>query len=106
MPELHDDHPSIIAFGLHHPCERCKQHAINPFATLDDAPLKALILRVVHDEEARNQTELQAMLNISALLDKVSRLNTLGLLMTVLTTSPWRLTKNGLPERLVLKTDV
>lgn len=57
----HNYHPNSHEFGLADDCERCRQHAVDPFAGLDDTNLINLILRVEDGLQARSTNESIAM---------------------------------------------
>jgi hypothetical protein len=58
---VHTIHPDTHEFGLADDCERCREHAIEPFVGLDDTNLINLIRRVEVGDPARSTTESIAM---------------------------------------------
>lgn len=58
---VHGAHPDIHTNGLADQCLRCDQHAVDPFASLDEDVLRALALRLRDGEPARSDNERRAM---------------------------------------------
>ena len=62
---MHTQHPDTHDNGLADDCERCAEHAADPFHGLDDANLSALVVRTqawMRDEEfPRSNNETVAM---------------------------------------------
>lgn len=62
---VHSVHTPVSTHGLADDCPRCAEHAVEPFAYLDDESLKALVDRTVawmrNEEFPRSKTETAAM---------------------------------------------
>ncbi len=57
----HAPHPDIHTDGLADRCPRCDQHAVDPFASLDQDVLRILAERLRDGEPARSDNEGRAM---------------------------------------------
>lgn len=79
---VHNRHPSIREHGLADGCERCDEHAANPFNTLDDENLRALVnltLAWMGDQDMpRSRAELKAMRVVEQAVRYARVLNRLG----------------------------
>lgn len=80
MSDTHTIHPSINEHGLADNCPRCAEHAEQPWFSLDNANLEALIRRTQawrrdsSQSPPRSQTELTAMLKIEQHLRILERM--------------------------------
>lgn len=60
-------------------CDRCRDHSLHPFASLDDEHLLVLYQKCVSNQEARTENEARAMghmrgaMRVIRLLDEVVR---------------------------------
>ena len=70
-----------MSHGLADDCERCAEHAQDPFCSLDDAHLASLLIRTIEwsaDRQfPRSDTELTAMKNAEAGLHAAWRIHIL-----------------------------
>ena len=73
----HSQHPDSHTNGLADGCERCDEHAENPFSGLDDDNLRALLVRVIDDLPARSNNEMLAMRNMRTAVNVARRLQIL-----------------------------
>lgn len=65
----HSFHPDGHQYGLSDECERCAEHAKDPFRGLDDRMLRNLLTRVEKDLPARSTNEWEAMRNFGKALN-------------------------------------
>ena len=70
----HSYHPDTHENGLADNCERCLEHAQEPFDNLDDENLTNLIIRVQRDDLPRSSNEMTAMNRVSDALRLSDRL--------------------------------
>lgn len=75
---IHSVHPDIPGAVLFDDCERCREHADNPFDSLDDGNLTKLALAVKRDTDAVTNNDRLARYNIYHVIQKYHRLIGLG----------------------------
>lgn len=80
---VHSFHPDTHTEGLADGCERCTEHAEDPFASLDDNNLRALLERIETSQYPRSTNEAIAMIKVQrslAISEKIQRLRTSNVL--------------------------
>lgn len=77
---LHILHPDTIEIGLVDGCQRCAEHAENPFGSLDDEHIRQLATRIRNGLDPRSDNEAIAMNKVKAVLLQSVRLARLGIL--------------------------
>lgn len=70
----HSPHPSIAENGLADDCERCREHAREPFMGLDDGNMEDLVVRTLERSEPRSTNEDIAMGKVRDGINVASRL--------------------------------
>src|SRR3990167_7400686 len=81
----HSYHDGITEFGLADECERCSEHAQDPFRTLDDENIRMLVGLVVDyingdtPWNPRSTNEAIAMRAVERVIQYAKRLDSLGI---------------------------
>jgi hypothetical protein len=80
----HSYHPPIEEHGLADGCERCAEHARDPFISLDNTNLSLLVVRTMawmQDKKfPRSENEAAAMREVEYVVVRARRLRHLGYL--------------------------
>jgi hypothetical protein len=71
---VHRPHPDSHTHGLADDCERCAEHAANPFEGLDERNLAELYRRVLNHERSRSENEGIAMHQVRLVANKARML--------------------------------
>lgn len=82
----HSYHDSTLEVGLVDGCHRCTEHAVHPFASLDDTHIRQIADRVLNGDLPRTENEAIAMRKMQEAFMATKRLESVGITPERITT--------------------